>query len=162
LFRFHHVLIRDASYRRLLKGTRAELHTRVARWTDRVAADLIGEHEAVIAYHYEQAFQYRRELAAELDADATELGRRAAELLSTAADRAFARDDLASAGALARRALALLPADDAPARAPMMLVACECVLGAGDIAVARQLVQELADLATSNDRLRAWAACFEA
>ena len=32
--RFHHVLIRDAAYRRLLKTTRADLHERVAVWTD--------------------------------------------------------------------------------------------------------------------------------
>jgi class 3 adenylate cyclase/type II secretory pathway predicted ATPase ExeA/ketosteroid isomerase-like protein len=161
LFRFHHVLIRDASYRRLLKGTRAELHARAARWTDRVAADLIGEHEAVIAYHYEQAFQYRRELASELDAEATDFARRAAELLSTAAYRALARDDLVSASGLAQRALALLPAD-ALSRAPMLLVACECVLGAGDLAVARKLVDELALIAADDERLDAWAACFEA
>jgi class 3 adenylate cyclase len=30
--RFHHVLIRDAAYRRLLKETRAELHERLADW----------------------------------------------------------------------------------------------------------------------------------
>ena len=33
LFRFHHVLIRDAAYRRLLKGKRAELHERTASTT---------------------------------------------------------------------------------------------------------------------------------
>ena len=66
--RFHHVLIRDAAYRRLLKTTRAELHERVAVWTDRTAADLIGEHEAAIAFHYEQAYRYRSELGA-LDDD---------------------------------------------------------------------------------------------
>ena len=32
MLRFHHVLIRDAAYRRLLKGTRAELHARFAEW----------------------------------------------------------------------------------------------------------------------------------
>ena len=60
--RFHHVLIRDAAYRRLLKTTRAELHQRVGEWTDATAATLIGEHDAAIAYHYEQAYQYRNEL----------------------------------------------------------------------------------------------------
>src|SRR5262249_29679193 len=89
-------------------------------------------------------------------------GRRAAELLSTAAYRALARDDLVSAGTLAQRVLALLPADDAPARAPMLLVACECALAAGDVAVARQLVAELASVAAGHGRLRAWASCFEA
>src|SRR5881296_1787760 len=32
--RFHHVLIRDAAYRRLLKNTRAELHGRFAEWVE--------------------------------------------------------------------------------------------------------------------------------
>ena len=31
--RFHHALIRDAAYRRLLRRTRAELHERLADWT---------------------------------------------------------------------------------------------------------------------------------
>ena len=97
--RFHHVLIRDAAYRRLLK-TRADLHQRVGEWTDASAANLIGEHEAAIAYHYEQAYAYRRELGT-VDADAERVGRRAAELLSIAAQRALGRDDLTSAGALA-------------------------------------------------------------
>ena len=34
VFRFHHVLIRDAAYRRLLKEARAELHERFAAWLD--------------------------------------------------------------------------------------------------------------------------------
>src|SRR6185503_18732585 len=34
VMRFHHVLIRDAAYRRLLKGTRAELHARLADWIE--------------------------------------------------------------------------------------------------------------------------------
>ena len=34
VLRFHHVLIRDAAYRRLLKGTRAELHGRFADWIE--------------------------------------------------------------------------------------------------------------------------------
>src|SRR5262249_14807857 len=32
--RFHHVLIRDAAYRRVLKNTRAELHARFADWLE--------------------------------------------------------------------------------------------------------------------------------
>ena len=34
VYRFHHVLIRDAAYRRLLKGHRADLHERVGRYLD--------------------------------------------------------------------------------------------------------------------------------
>ena len=38
VLRFHHVLIRDAAYRRLLKNTRAELHGRFADWLEARAA----------------------------------------------------------------------------------------------------------------------------
>ena len=62
LYRFHHVLIRDAAYRRLLKGARADLHRRVGEWTDSSASTVIGEHETTIAFHYEQAHRYRTEL----------------------------------------------------------------------------------------------------
>ena len=107
IHRFHHVLIRDAAYRRLLKGSRAALHQRVGEWTDATSGHVIGEHEAAIAFHYEQAVRYRSELGI-VDEDTDRLGRRAAELLRVASTRALERDDLASAGALAGRALAVL------------------------------------------------------
>ena len=159
--RFHHVLIRDATYRRLLKTTRAQLHERVAMWTDRTAANLIGEHEAVVAFHYEQAYRYRAELGS-LDDHVHDLGRRGAELLSTASQRALGRDDLAAAGALAKRALDLLPASDTATRAEMLLVGCECLLASGDGVAARPLVEELSRSAGGDRSLGAWAACFEA
>ncbi|MGH7788524.1 MAG: AAA family ATPase, partial [Candidatus Binatia bacterium] len=60
--RFHHVLIRDAAYRRLLKGTRAELHSRFADWIEgRVGATV--DHDEMIGWHLEQAHQHLRELA---------------------------------------------------------------------------------------------------
>jgi class 3 adenylate cyclase/tetratricopeptide (TPR) repeat protein len=159
--RFHHVLIRDAAYRRLLKTTRADVHERVAVWTDRTAADLVGEHEAATAFHYEQAFRYRTELGT-VDEDTARLGRRAAELLTVAAQRALGRDDLASAGALSARALALLPASDAAARADLLQTACECLLASGAGAAAAPLVEELGRSATGDVRLAAWAECYAA
>src|SRR5206468_3796139 len=62
VYRFHHVLIRDAAYRTLLKEARADLHERFAAWLEAKAADLAGEHEEVIAFHLEQAHAYRLEL----------------------------------------------------------------------------------------------------
>jgi class 3 adenylate cyclase/tetratricopeptide (TPR) repeat protein len=159
--RFHHVLIRDAAYRRLLKTTRAELHERVAVWTDRAAADVVGEHEAATAFHYEQAHRYRTELGA-LDAHTARLGRRAAELLTTAAQRALGRDDLASAGALSSRALALLPESDAAGRADLLVMGCECLLASGDGAAARPLVEELGRSTAGDPRRAAWAGCYSA
>ena len=144
-----------------MKTTRADLHERVAVWTDEAATGLIGEHESVIAFHYEQAFRYRGELGS-IDEHVDGLGRRAAELLSTAADRALGRDDLAAAGGLARRALALLPESDTTARAALLLIGCECLLSSGDVAGARPLVEALQSIAGPDATLAAWAACFAA
>src|SRR5262249_15080365 len=56
VLRFHHVLIRDAAYRRLLKGTRAELHGRFADWLEARVGDTV-EHHETIGWHLEQAHQ---------------------------------------------------------------------------------------------------------
>jgi len=61
MLRFHHVLIRDAAYRRLLKGTRAELHEQLADWIEAQGGDA-PEHDEIIGRHLEQAHQLRREL----------------------------------------------------------------------------------------------------
>ena len=142
IHRFHHVLIRDAAYRRLLKATRAELHQRVGTWTDASAGHVIGEHETAIAFHYEQANRYRTELGI-VDEETDRLGRRAAELLRVASRRALDRDDLASAGALTRRALAVLPTSDADDRLELLVVACECFLASGDVVAGAPLVDEV-------------------
>ncbi len=159
--RFHHVLIRDAAYRRLLKTTRADLHRRVALWTDTNATNLIGEHEAAIAFHYEQAFLYRHELGS-VDAAAVQLGVRSAALLLIAARRALGRDDLTSAGALARRAVILLPESDTSARAELLFIACESFLASGDVVAGSPLVQQLSALTDGDEQLAAWAACYQA
>src|SRR5436309_8860080 len=59
--RFHHVLIRDAAYRRLLKHTRAELHGRFADWVESRVGEAV-EHDETIGWHLEQAHQHLREL----------------------------------------------------------------------------------------------------
>ncbi|MGZ6907450.1 MAG: nuclear transport factor 2 family protein [Acidimicrobiia bacterium] len=161
LHRFHHVLIRDAAYRRLLKGARADLHRRVGEWTDATAPTVIGEHETTIAFHYEQAHRYRTELGT-LDDETDRLGRRAAELLDVAARRAFDRDDLASAGALASRALAVLPAADLAARSDLLLMACECLLASVAVAAGAPLVDDLTAVGADDPKLSAWADCFRA
>src|SRR5262249_56682034 len=106
--RFHHNLIRDAAYRRVLKGTRAELHAHVANWiASRVGAAV--EHDETIGWHLEQAHRLLAELGP-LDAQGRALGERAARYLAAAGRRALARDDVAGAGGLLRRALARPPA----------------------------------------------------
>ena len=62
--RFHHVLIRDAAYGRVLKRTRAELHERFVDWADahNGTRDRGLESEEVLGYHLEQAHRYLSEL----------------------------------------------------------------------------------------------------
>src|SRR5262249_57261846 len=83
--RFHHNLMRDAAYRRLLKGTRAELHCRVADWLE-MRAGRAAEHDETIGWHLEQAHQHLRELGA-LDERGRALGERAARYLGAAGRR---------------------------------------------------------------------------
>ncbi len=161
LHRFHHVLIRDAAYRRLLKGARADLHRRVGEWTDATASNVIGEHETTIAFHYEQAHRYRTELGT-VDDETDRLGRRASELFDVAARRALDRDDLASAGALASRALAVLPGVDVDRRADLLLMACECLLASGNVGAGGPLVEALTAAGAGDPALAAWADCFRA
>jgi predicted ATPase len=59
--RFHHGLTCDAAYRRVLKGTRAELHARCAEWIGTKVGDAI-EHDETLGWHLEQAHQHLREL----------------------------------------------------------------------------------------------------
>jgi len=184
MLRFHHVLIRDAAYRRLLKGTRAELHERLANWVEAQVEDA-PEHDETIGWHLEQAHQHRRELGP-LDAQGRTLGERAARRLAAAGRRALARDDLPVAADLLGRAIDRLDPDD-PARADLALDWCEALLAAGDVAAAAKAIEELGRFAedrglwgygvtglggTSDSsptpnpltpnplRLRAWHTCF--
>ena len=160
IVRFHHVLIRDAAYRRLLKGARAELHLRVGDWMDRTASGLVGEFEVATAYHFEQARLYRRQLGDD-DAITTEAGKRAAGLLHVAATRALERDDLSAAAGLSRRAIECL-AEDADSLSELLVLACESVLSAGDTTTGVALVKRLGGRAQGDARLAAWATCFTA
>ena len=160
--RFHHVLIRDAAYRRLLKTTRADLHERVGDVDRRECA---GTSSASTRRRSRSTTSRRTATARSSGSSTTRptgLGRRAAELLRVAAKRALDRDDLASAGALARRALAVLPTADADDRADLLVVACECFLASGDVGAGAPLVDELRRSGRRRRALGAWAACFEA
>jgi class 3 adenylate cyclase len=155
--RFHHLLIRDAAYRQLLKGTRAELHVRLADWiAGRALAG--GEHDETIGWHLEQAHQHLVELGP-LDAGGRDIGARAARYLAGAGRGALARDDLSPAARLLARAVARLDADD-PTRADVALDWCEALLAAGDVAAAGPALAELERFAAATPRLRAWHTCF--
>ncbi len=158
--RFHHVLIRDAVYRRLLKETRAGLHERIGEWMARASADVLGEHDAAIGHHFEQAFRYRTELGDD-DAAVHALGASAAHRLADAARVALRGDDAVAAGALARRALACL-APDEPTRPETLTLACEALLDIGDAATARPFIDELLALADLEPAFAGWAMAYDA
>ncbi len=136
VYRFHHVLIRDAAYHLLLKEARAELHEKFADWLAAKAGELVGEHEEVIAYHLEQAFEYRGQLGP-LDDRGRAIGARAAELFWSAGKRALEREDLAAAANLLARAHEC-GADDA-----VLWDLGEALLSAGDTAGAAAVVDRV-------------------
>src|SRR5207248_8210902 len=140
----------DAAYRRLLKGTRAELHARFADWVT-AHADAT-DHDETIGWHLEQAHQLRRELGP-LDAAGRVLGERAAQYLAAAGRRALARDDLPVAASLLGRALDRLDAAD-PARAELALDWCEALLAAGDVGPAQGAIDVLGRFTGDSERLR--------
>ena len=158
VYRFHHVLIRDAVYRRLLKGRRADLHERVGRHFE--AADSTDELDVVIAHHYEQVHRYRSELGT-VDDTTRALAAVAVGRLRTAAELALAREDLPSSGGYSLRALALVDDDAGIQRDELLLIGCEALLSSGDVARGGPLVDELQQRST-DQRLAAWASCFRA
>ena len=155
--RFHHVLIRDAAYRRVLKGTRAELHARFAAWLESRAGESV-EHDETIGWHLEQAHRHLCELGP-VDTTGRALGERAARYLGAAGRRALARDDTALAASLLGRAVDRLDTAD-PARADLALDWCEALLSDGDVATAARAIAELGRFVTGSDRLGAWHTCF--
>jgi class 3 adenylate cyclase/ketosteroid isomerase-like protein len=157
VLRFHHLLIRDAAYRRLLKGTRAELHARFADWVAARAGDT-ADHDETIGWHLEQAHQLLRELGP-LDEAGRALGARAAQHLAAAGRRALGRDDLPVAADLLGRAVDRLDVGDA-ARADLALDWCEALLSAGDVGPAAAAIAELGRFTEGSERLRAWRTCF--
>ena len=156
VYRFHHVLIRDAAYRRLLKAHRADLHERVGLHLE--SAEASAELDVVIAHHYEQVHAYRSDLGT-LDDSTRLLAAQASMRLKTAAELALAREDLSSSGGYAMRALALT--DDRRERDELLVLGCEALLSSGDVVRGAPLVEELAGR-TIDARLSAWADCFRA
>ena len=133
-FSFRHSLIRDAAYERLSKGARAAMHERLGDWLDGRS----DEFEELVGYHFEQASRYRAELG-ETD-EAAEMGRRAAERLSSAGSRAFGADMPAAANLLARAA-ALLPEQD-PVRLRILPELGNALIEMGGLARAADVLDE--------------------
>jgi class 3 adenylate cyclase/tetratricopeptide (TPR) repeat protein len=162
VFRFGHVLIRDAAYGGMLKRTRADLHERFVAWADvtNEASGRAMEFEEILGYHLEQAHRYRRELSP-LDEHATELGIRASVRLASAGRRALARGDNEASGSLLRRAVDLLPAGHRE-RPGLLLALAETRFEAGAAEDALAVLDAAAAQADAlHDRAAATAARLE-
>ncbi len=112
-YRFHHVLVRDATYQSLLKRARATLHEQFVSWAERVNEERGREieFEEILGFHLEQAVRYRGELGP-LDEHGRDLATRAATKLSSAGMRALDRSDMPAAANLLGRCVELLEPRD--------------------------------------------------
>jgi predicted ATPase/class 3 adenylate cyclase len=150
-FRFRHILIRDAAYLGVPKGTRADLHERYAYWLERTTEPKSSELDEILGYHLEQAFQYRAELGPVGD-DATELAARAGERLGRAGRRAMVGGgDVAAAESLLSRAVVLLP-DERPLRRELLTELGSARMMTGDFAGAGEVLEDaVASASTAGD-----------
>ena len=156
VWRFHHVLIRDVAYRRLLKSDRAELHERLANWVEAGGSSVAFDSDEMMARHLEAAHGYRTELGTR-DERTGNLAIQSARHYAVSARRALDRDELVSAGNQAARGAALAKADPA-VHAELLLIGCEAFLSAGDVTAGAPLVDELERI--SDDVLEPWATCY--
>jgi tetratricopeptide (TPR) repeat protein len=168
-FRFRHVLIQDAAYRSLLKEARAELHERVAAWLEQAAGPRLGEFEEIVGYHLEQAHRILVELVVPSDqpntwaARTAKLAARAANLLSSAGERAGARGDVPAAEKLFGRAESLLP--DGEDKRDVQLERAFAIAergGEGDAARAQRITAEVASAPDARADTRVTAAVADA
>jgi DNA-binding SARP family transcriptional activator len=146
-FRFAHALIREAAYRALPKQRRAELHERVARWTERWP----GAPEATVGHHLAEAYRYRTELGAAGPHEQALAGE-AAERLADAADAALLHGDPDAAARLLEHAAGLLEWFPA-ARGEVLPALSAALFEAGRIAEATRVADE-AIAAAPDTRLR--------
>jgi len=102
-FRFHHILVRDVTYRSIPKAERWELHELAGRGLDRRDGA-----EELVGYHFEQAFLYLKELSGP-EEPARRLAQEGGERLGRAGIRAWKRADAPAAVNLLSRAVKLLP-----------------------------------------------------
>jgi class 3 adenylate cyclase/tetratricopeptide (TPR) repeat protein len=159
-FRFAHLLIRDAAYRSIPKGLRAELHERFADWLLGKMGERELELEEIVGYHLEQAYRTRSELGP-IDDRGRELASRAGSLLGHAGRRAFARNDMPAALKLLDRAVSLVTADD-PARLELMRGLSNAFWTVGELTRAEGLLDELIEMAQAvGDRRLEWYALLE-
>ena len=98
---FKHILIRDVAYESLPKEERSRLHDAVGRWLEAATGERREEYASIVAYHADRAYRLAKELR---QANAEALGRRALDLLLTAARKARRGGDPRASYELNRRA----------------------------------------------------------
>jgi class 3 adenylate cyclase/tetratricopeptide (TPR) repeat protein len=134
-FRFRHLLIRDAAYERLPKGTRSELHLRFAQWLESASAALV-EVDELAGWHLEQSVRHQRDLGRPGD---PAVARRASAHLYSAGVRASGRSDLVATRNLLQRALELVP--ERTLAAPIAAALAEQLIEVGDLGRADALLR---------------------
>jgi class 3 adenylate cyclase/tetratricopeptide (TPR) repeat protein len=143
-YRFRHSLIRDAAYRQMSKGTRAELHERFAEWIENSGERPSAEQEEILGFHLEQAHRFRAEIGGD-DERAARLGKRAAERLASAGRRAFSRGDMPGAVGLLTRATLLL--DDKRERAQLAPNLGAALIEVGELTQADTVLERASEAA---------------
>jgi class 3 adenylate cyclase/tetratricopeptide (TPR) repeat protein len=149
-FRFRHLLLRDAAYAALPKADRASLHERLALSLHDRFRSRVREIEEIVAYHLEQAYHLRLELAP-LDEHGRRLGAQAGALLASAGSRALARQDIPAALTLLERAAALL-ADDLGTLSSVLLDLGAALREHGALDRAADVLTEAIDAAGTADQ----------
>ncbi|HEX5467432.1 MAG TPA: hypothetical protein VFW80_00130, partial [Gaiellaceae bacterium] len=126
---------------------------RFVGWADRVNSDRdrAVEFEEILGYHLEQAHKNLSELGP-LDEHGLELGRNAAQRLSSAGRRAFARSDMPAAANLLRRAATILPERD-PSRLELIPDLGEALLEVGEFPWAELFLEEAIESQADGDSL---------
>ncbi len=139
--RFRHTLIRDSVYEETTKALRADFHERVGDWLESVVDQQDRDHVELVAYHLEQANQYRKELRVD-DEQTASLAVRAGRKLGLAGSRASARGDVTAAASLLSRAIETLPNRD-PERLGIRLRLAEVRMEQGEFSAAARIIREV-------------------
>jgi DNA-binding SARP family transcriptional activator len=156
VFRFHHVLIRDAAYGSLPKAQRAELHERFARWLEIRSM----RSDELVGFHLEQAYRYLAELGP-ADAATRRLAADAGERLAAAGLRAAKSGDTHAASNLLTRASSLLEVEEV-VRRDLLTELGLVYWRAGDLtAVEAALGKALAAAVSASNRRAELRACVE-
>jgi class 3 adenylate cyclase len=151
MYRFDHILIRDAAYAGLLKRRRANLHEEFADWGERVNAERQRgvEYEEILGFHLEQAHAYLAELE-EPNEHQRQLAHRGAVKLDGAGRRAMQREDMPAAANLLRRAHDLYTEHD-PARIELAPDLAHALTQTGELAWAEVFLKEAVETARRLD-----------